>query len=212
MGKVKHRVRVYSLKINSWRVLKTIPFCRNRYNIGPGYNPNIGSLVNGALYWPLAYVSTPLNSPLNSKSHWILQLNFSEEKHSWVQPPSDANQKVELKLVVFKENKLCAYHNQWLNQNTKVIEMWILEEEEKELKWTTLISIQHGAELKPVNLLKVPLQFRRISVLKPLSFRRNGELVLQMGRNKQPVPVPQHLKYLDLGGLHVYNPTEESSK
>nr|XP_015888231.2 F-box protein CPR1-like [Ziziphus jujuba var. spinosa] len=160
-----HEVDIYSLKTNSWKNYKTPYFGFDDFK---QFNPKIATLVNVALYWPV----TPL--------HPILYFDLADEKITSLQTkqlPSDCDRRVELKLMVYEGKSLCAYQSHF----RRMIHMWVLTEEHDDddqesrvLKWTKLMSTPHLDELEPQRSLT------------PLSFRRDGELVLQVRKPKFP--------------------------
>ncbi|KAH7522060.1 hypothetical protein FEM48_Zijuj07G0097700 [Ziziphus jujuba var. spinosa] len=198
---IDFKLMVYSLKTNSWRNLKPIPlsFCLNEYKLETD-NPNIGTLVNGALYW---FVTLYVTNARSYKTYAIFRFDLADEKQSWVQPPTNADQSIELKLTVFEVNKqLCAYQNLG-----RVIEMWVLKEEDndfesRKVKWTKLMSIEHSEQVQPI------------------IFMRNGEVLLHVKneeKNKEGLSLYNHkqkkFKWLEIPEIKDWKyvvPTHEN--
>nr|XP_048332866.1 putative F-box protein At3g16210 [Ziziphus jujuba var. spinosa] len=104
-------VMVYSLKTNSWRQLKIEATAFNSYKSGIN-EPNIGTLVNGALYWFVTSGRTFTN--LHERDYHtsrILRLDLAYENYTWVELPPDADESIKSELIVFQENLLCACQN-----------------------------------------------------------------------------------------------------
>lgn len=76
----------------------------------------MGTLVNGALYWP---VSNFYNFP--DIKYRILGFQLADEKHSWVQASKAMDKYCRLRLMIF-EGKLCVKNLEilgiegWFNQ------------------------------------------------------------------------------------------------
>ncbi|KAF3456137.1 hypothetical protein FNV43_RR00787 [Rhamnella rubrinervis] len=171
---------VYSLKTNSWRYLKLEqPFSNNTIYEFLKHAPSMGTLVNGALYWPVTDFDSRWWS--HTFRFWILRFHLADEKLSWTRAPDFVNTSYNLRLMVFEGNKLCAYQNVHArsDENTMIrtkrnyeIRMWVLEEEEGIEEWTKLMSIPICQRFAPT--------FKDLpeSNFAPLAFMRDGRVLI----------------------------------
>ncbi|KAF3456255.1 hypothetical protein FNV43_RR00905 [Rhamnella rubrinervis] len=153
-------VLVYSLKTNSWRKLELEqPFSSNKIYVVVNSTQRMGTLVNGALYWPVTV------SDVDGNRFQILRFHLADEKLCWMQPPDKVHHEERiLRLMVYQGNKLCAC------QTLFRIHMWVLNEnQETESEWTALMSI-------PPRVSKITNRVEK--TIAPLSFMRDGEVLL----------------------------------
>ncbi|KAF3456192.1 hypothetical protein FNV43_RR00842 [Rhamnella rubrinervis] len=172
---------VFSLKTGSLRYSKLEqPFSNNTIYKFLKYVPSMGNLVNGALYWAVSDFDYRDRSP-NDESDWfedhfnrtdrshrlrfrILRFDLADEKFSWMQAPLYVDPQFNLRLMVFKGKKLCAY------QTDRVIKMWVLEGDkgiEKDELWA--------------EFMRIPFYQGRIGPERnfaPLAFMRDGRVLV----------------------------------
>ncbi|KAF3456256.1 hypothetical protein FNV43_RR00906 [Rhamnella rubrinervis] len=172
---------VLSVKTNRLRYSKLEqPFSNDTIYKFLKYDPSMGNLVNGALYWAVSDFDYGDQS-FNDDSDWfedhfnrtdrshrlrfrILRFDLADEKFSWMQAPLNVDPQFNLRLMVFEGNELCAY------QTDFVIKMWVLEgdkEIEKDELWA--------------EFMRIPFYQGRIGTERnyaPLAFMRDGKVLI----------------------------------
>ncbi|KAH7522066.1 hypothetical protein FEM48_Zijuj07G0098300 [Ziziphus jujuba var. spinosa] len=196
-------VMVYSLKTNSWRQLKIEATAFNSYKSGIN-EPNIGTLVNGALYWFVTSGRTFTN--LHERDYHksrILRLDLAYENYTWVELPPDADESIKSELIVFQNHVGRMMIDMWVSKDNKASNNTISRLVKwTEFKWTKLMSIQYS------EISMEPFTFKPQIYLTFMCFRKNGEVLLHVRNEKDPQP-PSHLQN---GGLCLYNPKQKKFK
>ncbi|KAH7547085.1 hypothetical protein FEM48_Zijuj01G0269700 [Ziziphus jujuba var. spinosa] len=74
--------------------------------------------------------------------HQILRLDLADEKHSWVKPPSDVDQKCELKLM---NSSLITSGQSEDHTATIYLESYVYNPKDKRFKWLEISGMAKAA-------------------------------------------------------------------
>ncbi|KAI3869291.1 hypothetical protein MKX03_010507 [Papaver bracteatum] len=142
-----YNVHLYTLKSKSWRSLY-------RIKIDCLYNPRIPDMgrcpVNGCFHWI---------TQTEQHGLFIIRFEFETEEFDSVALP-DFDEDAEVSLCVLG-GSLCCFRN-----DTEVIDVWELKDNEEEESWTKLFTIELGEH------------FGFVFSFMPLNFLKNGKIVL----------------------------------